>query len=731
MYKEFKNGSKVTIGFDDHETEVNLPPVGFVFNKLTKKLERRPILFKGTVVKNQKWKRTELPENYEKRSQLEKAKQESNPKFVDEELEAFRAQEWDRRINGVWMHIGNRSGKPPETVYLTGLAYFYFNWWKCDFGFPSFRFVYLEVFYLLEWGIENPNCTGLILSTLRRFGKTAILGVFLFEFVSRMKTSYSGLQAQTKLDAKNKFMLNVIGPWRKLPDFFSPIYDFNSTQSSELNFKTPVSRGKTAFLMEKEDDNSLESKIDFRDASETAYDGEKLHRYAMEEPGKTKEANVSKRWDVVRPCLTNGPKVIGFAFMPTTIEEADEGGDEFVELFEDSFPNIAHSSPNGKTKTGCISHFIQGFKGYLFDEYGRSVIEDPEEGEEVFDEWGDQILEGAKTILKRDRDTVKDSPTKLAGLIRKYPWTWAEAKMVDNDKCVFNAVKLNDRLSEVSVMESMKQNVTTMGNFVWLDKDLGKVTFDANINGRFKVAQLIKKEEERNKVLNIGVVDGVIQFAPSNDIKFIIGTDPIEHGKVTDAKRSSDAAAYVFRKFDREVDDPNTVDDQGRIKWQTHNFVVQYIHRPLDPEIYYEDMIKICTYFGCSVLIENQKAGIMTYFKLRGYERFIMYRPKDTFTTEGNSQDTLGVPASKPMIGQYTEKLQTFYSHHAHRIFFTELLMDSLKFDPSNTKVHDATVAAGYTLLAAENKVELPKQTHLGNIFQLYDNSGGESRAYD
>lgn len=1070
MFKPYKNGSSQIIGFDDQETEVYLPPVGYVENKLTGKLEKRPILFKSLPKKDQKWQRTPLPDNYEERSAIEKHKQQNNPEYVDEELDEFRAQEWDRRINGVWMAIGNKSKKPTEYVYLTGLAYFYFNWWKCDFGYPNFRFVYLEVFYLIEWGLQNPKCAGLALSTLRRFGKTAILGVFLYEHASRTPNAYAGLQAQTLKDAKNKFFQNVVYPWKYLPDFFKPVYDYNSTQSTELFFRTPVPRGKSALFLSSKNDNALYSKIDFRESGETAYDGYKLHRYAMEEPAKclakdtlvkmydgtnkkvqdvvkgdllrgddniprtvfsttkgkevmydiipnsnkakvwscneshilsckvssdkiikgynrgdiinlsileylaltpnqqrhlmcyrvsvdyagqthqinpyllgvwlgdgsskapvlsgnkkevnneiiricekenieynsrvqktegrtplnyiglksmlpkfrfynllgnkhipqeylidskqnrlellaglldtdgnlckkskssfsitqkskelsenivelcfslgfyasinemqvklkgwdspriyyrigiygdvwkipnrveakkskrtstynrkdpsiygftvkkkeigeyygfsidgnrlfllgdytvthnTTEADVYKRWQVVRPTLMNGPQVVGFSFLPTTIEEADQGGDEYVRLFEESFPNVAKNSPNNTTKTGLTAHFIQGFKGYIFDEYGRSVIDDPEEDEEVLDEFGNRIYEGAKTSLKKDREAVKDDPSALASLIRKYPWTWAEAKIADNDKCVFNAVKLNDRLSELSVMESMKQYTTTYGNFIWADDDRKKVVFDQNNKGRFKVAQLIKDEDKNaNRVSLGGTRDGIPIYEPTNDTKYIIGTDPIEHGKIVDNKRASNAAAYVFRKFDPHVDRKESQDFQGRIKWETHNFIVQYIYRPLNPEIYYEDMIKICHYFGCSILIENQKPAIMTYFKMRGYERFIMYRPEDTFTTTTGAQDTLGIPASKVMIDYYTEKLQTFVAHHAHRIHFTELLMDLLKFDPSNTKVYDATVAAGYTLTAAENKVEETQEVYLENLLPLYNNHGTQS----
>ncbi len=69
--------------------------------------------------KNQKWTRTELPDNWDV---LESKKKE---KFIE--------QEFIRRKDGYWFM---NNGEP---TYITGAHYYYINWCKIDIGYPDYR----------------------------------------------------------------------------------------------------------------------------------------------------------------------------------------------------------------------------------------------------------------------------------------------------------------------------------------------------------------------------------------------------------------------------------------------------------------------------------------------------------------------------------------------------------------------------------------------------------------
>jgi hypothetical protein len=240
------------------------------------------------------------------------------------------------------------------------------------------------------------------------------------------------------------------------------------------------------------------------------------------------------------------------------------------------------------------------------------------------------------------------------------------------------------------------------------------------INGKFKVA-FLPKPEDQNKVGNRGFWGDKNHFYPENIIQFVIGCDPIDHGALTVDGKKSNAAAYVFRKFDMLVDGSDKVFTQkdiennpledwklGKLKWKTNIPVVQYVHRPDDPREFYEDMINICRFYGCKIHPENQKTGVINHFRERGYESFIMNRPGFTFTDTKRNQETPGSPSSTPMIQQYSEEIAAWVQNYGHLCPFKELADDLLVFKPAKPREHDATVAFGFTLIAARSKEEPP-----------------------
>ena len=83
---------------------------------------------------------------------------------------------------------------------------------------------------------------------------------------------------------------------------------------------------------------------------------------------------------------------------------------------------------------------------------------------------------------------------------------------------------------------------------------------------------------------------------PGRSDALVAGCDPYDHDTTTDGRRS-DAAAHVFHKFSMASD-------------ASMQFVCEYINRPPKAEIFYEDMIKMCVFYGCQILVENNKVGI-------------------------------------------------------------------------------------------------------------------------
>ena len=93
-------------------------------------------------------------------------------------------------------------------------------------------------------------------------------------------------------------------------------------------FKSPVQRvshkNKT---IQKE--LSLETRINYRNTKENAYDGDKLKILLSDESGKWEEANFEKWFNIAKTCLVVGNRIIGKMINGSSVNESTKGGKAF------------------------------------------------------------------------------------------------------------------------------------------------------------------------------------------------------------------------------------------------------------------------------------------------------------------------------------------------------------------------------------------------------------------
>lgn len=741
------NGSTSEIRWDDEVIKVHLPPVGYTIDRIpelstgkpTNQLVRCDIINDGLPVEEMRWKRTDFPADYKLWRREEVARQKYEPLYVNPHAEAFRRQEWNRKVNGCWVAMGNRSGKPVDYVYLTGQAYDYFNWWHQDFGYPRLRKVLLKVFHPMQWVKDHELVNGLTLSTNRRFGKTSISMHNLWYEASFKPNHRAGLQAQKREDASDKWTESFLVGWRKQPHFFKPKYDFTTKNKSDLVF---IDRGELAgraamkaSLEEIEETyGGLNSKIDYRETHATSYDGYKLHNYSMEEPGKWVEEDVYLTLRTIIPSTMDNYKKIGFIFAPTTIEELEKGGDKFIELFEDSRPALMLKNENGKTKSRLVGVFISAAEGISFDEYGNSVVDDPGKDEVVIGEDGLRIFEGAKTKILKDRKAVAGDYQSLTQLIRQFPLSWDEAKMMNTGDSPFNVMKLQNVSTK---LESMAGNLFTTGNFEWVDKVDGDVHFVVDsLNGRWHVGKLLDKETEvsdPDKRLSNRVgyefIEGKKVWYPKNTKLFRFGADPIRYVK-TDNPRSSKASTYCFEMYNPAID-LNTPKE----KWKTHNFICEYFHRPLEFSVYGEDMIKALRYFSAPILAEENVNNLRQYLEARGYGQFVLFKGDfdSTVIRQTASQEDAykGLSSVDEVVSGGIQRLISFVENHSHRMIFPTQIKQLMSFSVKERTKYDAVMASIFTMLAIEARVAeiIEDESYdISEVIPMYDQSGNRSK---
>ena len=649
MYKDVGGSVEVIQGL-----KCNVPPVGMVYDFIHDELIESKVYSRSPKKSEQYWQRQGLPEDYDNKRKEELRLQKTNPEYFDPELEFFRQDQWEKRLFGMWLMI---NGTP---TYITGLHWFYLNWWSIDIGYPDYREPDRKFFYFLEYVTQDPNCLGMIEVTKRRFGKTYRAGVYAFDLPSRSKNKVSGIQSKTREDAKKVFSKALVAPFKKLPDFFRPVYDESKgiTPTSELRFYKTTKKGSRS--LEDLNKPELESEINFRASEIFAYDGSKLHRYIGDEVGKTIEVDVFERHLVNRFTSENDGLFIGKHLLTTTVEEMESGGAAFKKLWTDS--DQGDRNANNRTRSGLYRFFCPAYETLYFDLFGMPDVD------------------RAKEFFLNERNALKHDSRALSSYIRKNPFTIEEAFRVDGDKCLFDAMKLNIQLDKVQWMD----NLFTTGDFIWRNGERDtEVLFVENPDGRFKV-RILLDSEDANNVKSMGT-----NRIPLNNHKYVIGVDPFDHNTTEDTRRSN-GAIYVLRKHDSLKPE------------DSFDFVVEYVHRPPTAAMFYEDVVLCCHYFGCEALIENNKIGITHYFNDRGYDNFLMRLP---------GSNNIGIAGTQKSHQQLAELFENYIHNHAERLYFEELVRELLEFDINNTTKFDAVMAAGYALIADTNKVQRTQST--------------------
>lgn len=643
MYQKIKGGSSLTIGEDDLSITVHLPPKGYIWNYETERLEESEILSRSSIKSEQFWERPEPPADYKKKVAREKTIQKSDPEYFDSDLQQYRAQEWKRRKYGVWVMIKG------QAYYLTGLYYYYLTHWHIGHGYPDFRMADLHKTYFWRYCEEDPFCYGMVEVTQRQVGKTIFSGCMLTEFASRVSNANVGIQSKTNTDGKKVFAKAVVRPFRKLIDFFKPVYDTSqgTAPKNELRFYEASKKGKD--VEDSAGEGELESMIDYQNSTEVAYDGQTLHRYLCDEVFKTTEVDIYKRHLIIIPCLTNAVtrEIRGKALYTSTVEEMEGHIERYIKFWADS--DHLKKGKNGRTKTGLYRYFTPAQSLMYIDRYG----------------FPDR--ERALQRIQDDLDSITD-PRDKADYIRKSPRNWKEAFRSANQECLYDVMKLDERLD---VLNWRKQNYD---RFVleWND-DRTEVKKTKSPSGQHMFAWDFEGEDKANNVIN-----RASQFHPKNNIRFVIGIDTFDHNRRQDGTFSNGAAA-VYMKFD-SLNQENS-----------ENFVALYVGRPPTSKQFYEEMIKLAHYFGCKVLHENNKPNMEDYFKERGYGSFLTYDEKGR----------AGIAGSEKSHIQIVEETEHFILHHCDKVNFPELLNDWKNFELDDTTKYDLAMASGYALIAS------------------------------
>ena len=634
----------------------------------------------------QVWRRLPMPQELSRIRSMDEWGE--MPREFRARFRPYIEEEFRRRREGFWFYNNGTA------TYITGRHYMMLQWTKLDIGYPYFLNFQREIFLHMAACETDPRCIGQLYTKCRRSGYTNICSAVLVDEATQVKDKLMGIQSKTGKDAQeNIFMKKVVYMFRNYPFFFKPIQDGTTNPRMELAFREPSKRitkkNKTSQTGE-----ALNTVINWKNTTNNAYDGEKLHILYLDEAGKwERPTDIRDAWRIQRTCLIVGRKIVGKALVGSTVNPMDKGGKEYKDLWEDSNPLTRNA--NGRTISGLYRLFIpaqDSLEGF-FDIYGYPVIHNPESPVEGID--GESITIGSKRYLKNERESLKHDPSELNEVTRQFPFTEDEAFRDSIEGSLFNIGKI---YQQIEYNDELFPNPVVKGNFVWKEKDKEAV-FSPDVNGRFKVAWL-PPEDQRNIIKT----DRGIRVPPFSD-RGCGGVDSYDLDATVDG-RGSKGALHMYNKF--HMENPSNM------------FVVEYASRPDLARIFYEDVLMCAFFYGYPILIENNKYGIARYFESRGYDGYLMDRPEHLKTSTAKVQvKTKGIPSnSQDVIQAHAHSIESYIHEHVGinydtgdmgKMYFNSTMEDWIGFKIDKRTKFDLTISSGLALLAAQKAKAKPQ----------------------
>ena len=642
------------------------------------------------------------------------------PSHFKNEWVDYIEKEFDYREHGRWFMNNGKA------TYITGSHWMYIQHTKIDIGLPDFREAN-RIFYI-HWEAckADKRSFGNCYLKIRRSGFSYMGSEECANIGTITKDARIGILSKTGADAKKMFTDKVVPISNNYPFFFKPIQDGMDKPKTELAYRVPASKitKKNMYLTEDQELEGLDTTIDWKNTGDNSYDGEKLKLLVHDESGKWERPdNILNNWRVTKTCLRLGSKVIGKCMMGSTSNALDKGGNNFKKLYYDSDSNNRNS--NGQTKSGLYNLFIPmewNMEGFI-DKFGMPVFNSPTKPIMGID--GEMISQGAIDYWQNEVDSLSNDPDALNEFYRQFPRTESHAFRDESKQSLFNLTKIYQQIDYNDSL-IMGQNMT-QGSFSWENgiKD-SRVIWSPDKRGRFFVTWLPERALQNNVVLKNG------RRYPGNEHVGSFGCDSYDISGVVVGK-GSNGSLHGLTKFNMDNAPSN-------------EFFLEYIARPQTAEIFFEEVLMACVFYGMPILCENNKPRLLYHLKNRGYRGFSINRPDKTFNKLSKTEKELGgIPNSSEDVKQsHASAIESYIEKHVgldlagnYRdsddmgiMYFQKTLEDWARFDINNRTKFDASISSGLAIMANQKHLYTPAQekSKISINFARYNNKNSVSQ---
>lgn len=673
----------------------------------------KQIINHNKTVANQKWEREPAPAGLNTETQFE------------DKYEEYINEQFRKRKEGVWVYL---NGLP---VFIPGTYWFFLTWYREEDDYPDLRVIQNELMIFWEACKADERCYGIIYVKNRRFGWSALCNNEKLEIGSRSENKLLGMISKKGADAKKLFK-RLVTAFKRLPPFFQPDVDGQSTPKTELVFSEPSKKRKAGENIS--EGEGLDTSIAWANTEGNAFDGDKMFRLSADECAKwPKDVPFSQWWGVAKTCLRLGSRIVGKAMAGSTVNAMKKGGSEFKKIWDLS--DVMDRNDNDQTKSGLYQMFIDAafcIEGF-FDQYGFSIVDDPDKP--VMNELGKYVSIGAVTYLKNELDSLIDDPEAYNEQMRQFPRTIRDAFRDEATDCDFNLMHIMEQIDHNENEDDPECEIET-GNLSWKGgiQDT-EVIWTPDPKGRFYIAKGCHPPMEFRNKKEMQMINGILAWAPLAAHIGSIGIDPYNRSKTVD-RRGSLGSAHLQTKYHTTY-------------LPKLAYIVEYIDRPKTVELFFEDMIMFSHYYSIPFLAELSNEKFLSTVVERKYRHFSLNNPFKRWDELSDTEKKYGgAPPQDAKIGdQQFYAIESYIQEHigvartdTHRPVGTMGFMpfnrtlgqwkDIDTSTPGGRTKFDAYISSSLAALANQKR-EIKRQasTPVELPFQKYDNTANISKA--
>ncbi len=657
--------------------------------------------------------------------------------FSDDELLAIAERELTYQqfsaVQKQWVDRQNRIFEQGVYAMINGVLKFipgaywcYVNFWTLEHGDkPEYREDDRIFFIFHEYLRLETDCLGITRGKGRRQGATSIGTFFMWFIAGRKEQCNVGLTSYNDTVAGDVFQkMFLFGLKSMLPCFQE---DTDSDSEKYVWFRESAGRKKKGTLAIKR--KGLNSFADYRPNVINSYDSGRQTYNMPDEAGKRQKLNINSYWSKLYKTFLVGRNKVGFGYLPTTVNKRNEGGETY-KIFWKNANQHRISKKTGErvginTPNRCVRYFVPATHCYAgcIDMYGNSVIDDPEVP--VMGNDGKLITEGSKTILLREREAIEESIRLGIGDVeqlmehrRDYPLTEFDMFAFESGACEFNEQNLIKRIDELD-----EEPVFLRRGRLVLNEKVIKGQFPGQTDRRERSVEFVDDDngswlvyEFPNKPNDFDQFNDNIY--PRNYLSYTAGVDTFRIGYAEDGSKGT---ICIFKKS-------NVLNGV-----ETGCYPVAiYTGRPRLVQFLYDEVMKVCMWYGCKVNIEISAGD---YYYGYFHEKFcsdILYWTPAKDPHNKNQKIKPGTESASPFeLAAQLEAAKIFfdgtsseaYNGNTHRVVFKEMLEQALAYDHALRTPFDLLIALMMALLPAlkPQPLDIPpdKPKQLLPIYQI------------